>query len=91
MKFEFDYAKSLKNKEKHGIDFTQASKLWDSPVVTLITDHKDEPRQLHVGIIQGKSWTAIVTLRGKTIRIISVRRSRKNEEAIYKQEIRKTL
>jgi uncharacterized DUF497 family protein len=44
MKFEFDYAKSLKNKEKHGIDFTQASKLWDSPVVTLIADHKDEPR-----------------------------------------------
>jgi len=91
MKFEFDYAKSLKNKEKHGIDFTQASKLWDSPVVTLIVDHKDEPRQLHVGIIQGKSWTAIVTLQGKTIRIISVRRRRKNEEAIYKQEIRKTL
>jgi uncharacterized DUF497 family protein len=44
MKFEFDYAKSLKNKEKHGIDFTQASKLWDSLVVTLIADHKDEPR-----------------------------------------------
>jgi uncharacterized DUF497 family protein len=42
MKFEFDYAKSLKNKEKHGIDFTQASKLWDSPVVTLI--HRPQRR-----------------------------------------------
>ena len=91
MKSDFDHAKSLKNKEKHGIDFSQAAKLWDSPVVTLIARHKDEPRQLHIGNLQGKSWTAIVTLRGKTIRIISVRRSRKNEEAIYKEEIRKTL
>ena len=28
MKFEFDEAKSRHNKEKHGIDFVDAQKLW---------------------------------------------------------------
>jgi len=33
--------------------------------------------------IEGKYWTAVFTYRGKKIRIISVRRARKNEKEIY--------
>ncbi|QOL33187.1 hypothetical protein BE0216_06925 [Bifidobacterium eulemuris] len=36
-------------------------------------------------MIDGKYWPAITTRRGDRIRIISVRRSRKNEEVIYEQ------
>ena len=43
----------------------------------------DEPRFLIVGRIAGKHWSAVVTPRGNNIRIISVRRSRIEEVAIY--------
>ncbi|WP_161788239.1 BrnT family toxin [Bifidobacterium boum] len=33
--------------------------------------------------IDGKHWTAITTRRGNRIRLISVRRSRKDEERYY--------
>ena len=36
-----------------------------------------------IGRIGGKHWSAIVTPRGDNIRIISVRRSRTEEVALY--------
>jgi hypothetical protein len=36
-----------------------------------------------IGMIDGKHWTAIITYRDDLIRIISVRRSRKEEEQLY--------
>lgn len=39
-----------------------------------------------LGMIDGRHWTAITTKRGKRIRIISVRRSRKNEEAYHESK-----
>lgn len=44
---------------------------------------QDEPRYLVIGRIAGKHWSAITTLREESIRIVSVRRSRKEEVAIY--------
>ena len=43
----------------------------------------DEPRFLVIGLIEGKHWSAVVTYRGPNIRLISVRRSRKEEVALY--------
>ena len=88
MEFEYDPEKSKSNLAKHGIDFEAAQRLWDSSkTVTLVAAHagNDAVRYLVLGMIDGKHWTAITTRRGKRIRIISVRRSRKNEEAIYDQ------
>ncbi len=42
-----------------------------------------EPRFLVIGRIEGKHWSAVVTPREDNIRIISVRRSRTEEIAIY--------
>jgi uncharacterized DUF497 family protein len=36
-----------------------------------------------VGRIAGKHWSAFVTYRGASVRLISVRRSRPEEVAIY--------
>nr|WP_236691630.1 BrnT family toxin [Bifidobacterium aesculapii] len=36
-----------------------------------------------IGLIDGRHWSAITTTRGDRTRIISVRGSRKNEEAAY--------
>ncbi len=84
MNFEYDSEKCESNKQKHGIDFSAAQALWDDPdriEIPVIT--ADEPRFLVIGIINGKHWSGIITYRGETIRIISVRRSRKEEVNIY--------
>lgn len=82
--FEFDPAKSAANKAKHGLNFDEAQSLWDDPDrVTLPSAHPGEPRQLVVGRIAGKSWSAVVAWRGNRIRLISVRRSRDNEIKLY--------
>lgn len=36
-----------------------------------------------IGMINNKHWTAIITYRGDSVRIISVRRSRKEEVDIH--------
>jgi hypothetical protein len=84
MEFEFDSEKSQNNKKKNGIDFYQAQILWDdSDVIEIPASTSDEPRFLIIGKISGKCWSAVITYRGKAIRIISVRRSRKEEVDIY--------
>ncbi|MCK5032433.1 MAG: BrnT family toxin [Calditrichia bacterium] len=85
MAFEFDVKKSELNKKKHGIDFNQAKNLWDDPEQIIIPARTtDEPRYLLIGKYNEKIWSAIFTIRNKNIRIISVRRSRNDEEKIYK-------
>jgi uncharacterized DUF497 family protein len=84
MEFEFDSVKSQINKKKHGIDFSQAQALWDdSGLIEIPANTSDEPRFLIIGKISGKYWSAVITCRGEAIRIISVRRSRKEEVDIY--------
>ena len=85
MEFEFDQNKSKINEAKHGIDFVQAKKLWEDPECVIIPAWTtDESRYLLIGKLSGKIWSAVFTSRKNRIRIISVRRSRKNEEEIYK-------
>ncbi|MCH7528763.1 MAG: BrnT family toxin [Candidatus Marinimicrobia bacterium] len=84
MGFEFDDRKSLRNKQKHGIDFNQARALWDDPdLIEIPARTDDEPRYLVIGKITGRHWSGIITYRGDRIRIISVRRSRPEEIALY--------
>lgn len=82
--FEFDEAKSQANLLKHGINFIDAQTLWnDSSLLEIPAKTEDEPRFLMVGIINGRYWSAVITYRGTNIRLISVRRSRTEEVALY--------
>jgi len=84
MKFEYDSAKSQSNKDKHGIDFVEAQILWHDPrLIEAPAKIDGEPRFLVVGKIGTKHWSAIGVYRNENIRIISVRRSRKEEIARY--------
>lgn len=84
MTFEYDSEKSAGNKEKHGIDFIDAQLLWcDSDYIQIPAVTSDEPRFLVIGTIDGKHWSGVITYRGDIVRIISVRRSRKEEIDIY--------
>lgn len=85
--FEFDEAKSRANLEKHGIDFVQAQALWNDPdLLEIPAKTVDEPGFLLIGMIKTKHWSAVVTYRGESIRIISVRRSRAEEVTLYESE-----
>jgi len=87
MEFEFDPKKSEGNKQKHGIDFYEAQALWDDPdIIEIPVQTIDEPRHLVIGTIGGKYWSGVITYRGGKTRIISVRRSRKEEVDIYESE-----
>jgi hypothetical protein len=84
MEFEFDAVKSRKNLEKHGIDFVQVQALWDDPErIEVPARTEDEPRILVIGRIGREYWSVAVTYRNERIRIISARRSRREEIHIY--------
>jgi uncharacterized DUF497 family protein len=82
--FEFDDSKSQSNLAKHGINFLDAQELWADPDrVEIPARVDDEPRLLVIGKIAQKCWSAVITYRENRVRIISVRRSREEEVAIY--------
>lgn len=84
MEFEFEKRKSQINKEKHGIDFIEAQALWnDFDRIEIPAKTIDEDRFLIIGKISEKHWSTIITCRNERVRIISVRRSRKEEIEIY--------
>ncbi len=86
MEFEFDTLKSQANQQKHGIDFDAAQALWGDPALIEIPARTlDEPRWLVIGQINHRHWSAVITLRGQLIRLISVRRSRPEEVQLYEQ------
>jgi len=84
MDFEFDSHKSEENKKTHGIDFIEAQMLWDdSDRIEVPARTIDEPRSIVIGKIADKYRSGIITYRGEKIRIISVRRARREEVEIY--------
>jgi len=61
-----------------------ATILWnDTDLIEIPLKTSDEPRYLVVGKILEKHWSAIISYRSEKIRIISVRRARKEEVEIY--------
>ena len=84
MEFDFDPAKSMANLVKHGINFNDAQQLWEDSGLRVVKARTvGEPRWLAIGRIGEKHWSGVFTSRGEVIRIISVRRSRPNEIALY--------
>lgn len=82
--FQLDTAKSEPNRAKQGIDLVEAQELWKDPMLLEIpakTD--DEPRHLVIGLIDGKHCAAVISYRGDNPQLISVRRARAEEVALY--------
>jgi hypothetical protein len=85
VRFEFDAAKSVANQAKHGIDFVRVQALWSDPDrLEVPARTADERRVQVIGRITTTTWSAFVTYRAGAIRIISVRRARHEEEALYR-------
>jgi uncharacterized protein len=82
--FEYDENKSQSNLKKHGIDFIAAQQLWNDPdLLEIPARDQDESRFLVIAKIDDKHWSRVITYRDPKIRIISIRRSRTEEIALY--------
>ena len=87
MEFEFDPAKSEANEAKHGIDFTEAIRLWDDERrLEIPARTTGERRFMVIGRIADEHWSGIITYRKGKTRIVSVRRARSEEVKLYEGE-----
>ena len=78
----------MEEREQQGkarIDFIEAQALWKSKIVLLPAKDALEKRYMVIGIIGSDHWSAIITYRGGTIRIISVRKSTPLEIETYEK------
>ena len=87
IKFEYHQAKSLVNRQKHGISLEEAKELWRVPNIQIDAQVLNEPRVMIIGKVKGKFHSCVFTMRGEVIRLISARRSRSTEERIYHERI----
>ena len=87
MKFEYNPAKSKTNAEKHGLSLEDAAGLWQIPSVEIEARTTGEPRFMLIAKLNNKFYSCIFTKRGETIRLISARRSREDEEKTYHEHI----
>lgn len=77
MEIEFDPAKDAINIEKHGVSLARAAEMTNAVVV--VDERFAEARFRIYGEIDGKWHCAAVTMRGKVVRIISLRRAHSKE------------
>ncbi|MBV9560835.1 MAG: BrnT family toxin [Bradyrhizobium sp.] len=82
--FEWDEDKSKANRQKHGIDFEDATRIFYGPVLLRRSARNDEERWIAIGSLENKLIAVVFTRRAEVIRIISSRRARKNEERTYR-------
>jgi uncharacterized DUF497 family protein len=84
--FEWDDDKRLSNIKKHALDFNDVKEIWAGYVLEKPSpqDH-DEMRLITIGVFEHRHITVISTLRDDIRRIISARRSRKNEKDAYER------
>lgn len=86
MIFEWDEAKRQINLEKHGVDFVDASKMWDGIMLVAEDVRREYGESRHVGIgrIEGRLMVVVYTDRSiNVVRIISLRKANSREVRFY--------
>lgn len=86
LNFEWDDDKNKSNRQKHGISFEEATKVFDDKNRVVYQDlRKDygEDRWKTIGEILGIFFSVTFTLRAAVIRLISARRASQKERELY--------
>lgn len=89
MRYVWDEAKRKTNLEKHGLDFVDAEKVFNSPLV-LFEDNRaayGEQRMVAIGSLQTLIVVLVHIEDDNTIRIISMRQATRNETKLYYQNL----
>jgi uncharacterized DUF497 family protein len=90
MEFEWNPLKSAENLAKHGISFEDALIMWTGLTVEVDEVAKSTSGELRcatLGLVTGILYTAIWTVRGGRVRLISVRRPRDGEAKVYFEKV----
>ena len=90
MKFEWDSKKNELNIRERGVDFVDAKEMFEHDlfVVPDIRKNYGENRFIGVGYIKNRLMVVVFTKRKfNTIRIISLRKANKREQAKFKTSI----
>jgi uncharacterized protein len=82
--FEWDETKRPKNQARRGLDFADASLIFDGRrLITAPSFRNNEERFVSTAEINGYLCSVVWTWRGQNQRIISVRRASDAEERAY--------
>jgi uncharacterized protein len=86
MEFEWDDAKSERNRRERGFDFATAALIFAGPVQTIVDERRDygEERIIAIGEIDGEVLVLVYTDGGQVRRIISARRANRKERETWR-------
>lgn len=89
MKLEWDETKRLTNLRKHGLDFVGCEAVFAGDTVTIPDNRFDyaEPRFVTFGLLADCVVAVVHTEKADTLRIISIRKATRREQALYFQKI----
>jgi uncharacterized protein len=87
MAFEWDPDKNAANIAKHGIDFEDAIRIFEGPVLESTDErrHYGEVRIVAFGVVEDRDLAVVYTMRGGHRRIISARRAHRRERKAYRE------
>jgi uncharacterized DUF497 family protein len=82
--FEWDEKKRVSNLEKHGIDFEDATEVFDGVTLVSRSHRNNEERWIAIGEMEGRIIAVVFARRkNNAVRLISARRARTNEARQY--------
>lgn len=91
MEFEWDDAKNHACLERRGFDFAYAVRAFLDPHRMVAQDRRwdyGEDRYKLLGMIDGRAYVVVYTMRGSATRIISTRKANRKEVAKYEHNAR---
>jgi hypothetical protein len=85
---EFDAAKDLANRDKHGLSLVEAARMDWTTAIAKRDRRRDygEAREIGYGLIERRLHCVVFVRRGATFRIISLRRANRREIRNYEQQ-----
>jgi uncharacterized DUF497 family protein len=92
MKLIWDRSKNEANIEKHGLDFADVYKVFESPMMVGLDERKEygEDRWIGIGLLDNTRVVVIVFTEPEedTIRVVSFRKATTDERKRYEQEFK---
>ena len=92
--FEWDDDKNRENIRKHELDFADAHRIFDAPMLTRVDKRENygEERFVGVGFLRNLIVVIVYTEpRDETIRVVSLRKALKYERENFERAIRNKL
>jgi hypothetical protein len=87
----WDEAKRKSNLRKHGLDFRDASLVYENPQkCTYDASREDEYRLMDVALaaVKGRLLTLVYAERGDDVRVISFRNASREERKQYEEDVK---